>query len=335
MTAHIRLGIVGFDHWYAGIPFAQKAAADPVVELRSVVDRDPARARHVANLTGCDRTSTDPSFVIDDPEIDAIACFASVDQSADLCIAAAEAGKHIVSVKPLAMTLRDADRVVDAVDSAGVFFVPSESRRGSPLARRLSELVHSGHLGELRGGTFTMNSSLPAAWPGADTPGWWVDPGRTPGGGWIDHAVYQVDRMWWLFQSPVAQVTGTVANIAHPDLAVEDYGHAVFTLASGAVVTVEDTWTAPKGAFVNRAHLVGSEGAAFYDSACGVFATVRDGGEWTFTKLPTDTFDTLETIVTAIREGEHPTSTVHTARATLAACLDFYASAGRRTTRNA
>ncbi|MYW04664.1 Gfo/Idh/MocA family oxidoreductase [Streptomyces sp. SID3343] len=328
--APLRIGVIGFDHWYAAIPFARKIAAEPAVRLRALVDRDPARVRHVADLTGCERTSTDPAFVLDDPEIDAIACFTSVDQSPDLCVAAARAGKHIVSVKPLATTLAEADRIVAEVERAGVVFVPSESRHTSPLAVRLAGLVNSGRLGELRAGTFAMHSGLPVAWPGStEGPGWWADPARTAGGAWIDHAVYQLDRMNALFGSPVAEVTGTVADIAHPGLPVEDYGHAVFTLQSGAVVTVEDTWIAPAGTSSTRAHIVGSEGAVFHSTATGTLGVAEAGGEWSFTKLPADTFDTVEVLLAAVNDGVTPGSTVRTARQTLAACLAFYEAARR------
>lgn len=327
MTA-IRFGIIGLDHWYAAIPFAQRIAEADALELVRVVDAESGRAEDVVGRTRQGRAGVEAAEILDDPGIDVVACFTSVDRAADLSVAAARAGKHIVSVKPLALTLADADRVVAAVEEAGVHFVPSESRHGSPLARRLGALVHSGAVGELRSGTFAMNSSLPISWPGASDPGWWVDPARTPGGGWIDHAVYQIDRMRWLFGSPVARVTGTVANIAHHDLAVEDYGHAVFTLESGAVVTIEDTWVAPRGGFRNTAHLVGSEGEIIWDTVSGRLA-VLTGGEWTFAPLPADTFDTIETITAALTDGTPPPAGVRDARDTLATCLDFYRAAGR------
>lgn len=326
-SSAIRIGIIGLDHWYAAIPFAQKAATQAGITLQAIVDRDPARSRRVTQLTGCTRTSTDPASVIDDPHIDAVACFTSVDQSPELCIAAARAGKHIVAVKPLAMTLAEADRVVEAVEGAGVHFIPSESRRSSPLALRLSEWIHSGRLGELRSGTFAMNSSIPAAWPGTNDPGWWVDQKRAPGGGWIDHAVYQIDRMQWLFDSPVATVTGQIGNIAHPSLEVEDYGHAIFHLDNGAVVTLEDTWIASPGASTTRAQLVGSEGSLFYDSTLNLFGTAAHGAEWTVTKMPTDAFDTLDVLGAVMRETTSLSSTVRTARQTLALCLAFYDAA--------
>ncbi|MGW3489083.1 Gfo/Idh/MocA family protein [Streptomyces sp. NPDC001054] len=325
--APLRIAVIGFDHWYAAIPFARRVAADPAARLVALVDRDPARTAHVAHLTGCTRTSTDPATVLSDPDVDAIACFTSVDQNPELCVAAARAGKHIVSVKPLALTLADADRVVAEVERAGIVFVPSESRHTSPLALRLRELLDSGRLSEPRAGTFAMDSGLPSAWPGStEGPGWWADPARTAGGAWIDHAVYQIDRVQALFRSPVAHVTGTVGNLVHPGLPVEDYGHAVFTLESGAVVTVEDTWIAPPGTSSTRALVVGSEGAVQYSTATGTLGFAPKGGEWAFSRLPDDTFDTLDVLLAAVREGTAPRSTVRTARQTLATCLAFYAA---------
>lgn len=330
----VRFAIVGLDHWYAAIPFAEKVASCETSELYAIVDRDVDRAEEVGARTGCRRTSADLVGIIDDPQVDVVACFTSVDASAELCIAAAEAGKHIVSVKPMAMTLSEADRVVEAVEHSGVHFVPSESRRRSPLALRLSDLIHSGQLGDLRAGTFAMHSSLPMAWPGAADPGWWVDPKRVPGGGWLDHAVYQLDRMEWLFESPVIDISGSIARIANPELALEDYGHAVITLESGAVVTIEDTWIAPRGAGSNRGHLVGSAGAVQWDRTIGLLGVATADGEWTFSKMPSDTFDTFETVLAAIATGAHAgpanDSPVRRARRTLQLCLDFYAAAEDR-----
>lgn len=332
MPSHIRFGIIGLDHWYAAIPFAERMATSDQTELVRIVDRAAGRADEIGRRTGCEQTSTDPDAIIDDPGIDVVACFTSVEQNADLCIRAARAGKHIVSVKPVAMSLPEADRVVDAIEDSGVTFVPSESRRRSPLARRLSDLIHTGRIGELRSATFGMHSGVPRGWPGGTDPGWWVDPGRAPGGGWIDHAVYHLDRMQWLFDSDVTEISGAVANIARPDLAVEDYGHAVLRLGSGAVVTIEDTWIAAPGASSNSGFILGSQGSVQWDSTTGLFGTAYAGDEWNFTRMPTDTSDSFDTIVAAIQDGDQPSATVRTARNTLRLCLDFYRAAGKPVT---
>ncbi|WP_020500360.1 Gfo/Idh/MocA family protein [Sciscionella marina] len=325
MDNPVRLGILGLDHWYAAIPLAERAAADPAVDLRVIADPDPERATHVSRLTGGVRTSTDFEAVLADDGIEAIACFPSLERSPALTIAAARAGKHIIGVKPLARTLAEADAVVEAVEQAGICYVPSEARRDSPLSRRLAELVRSGRIGELRSGAFSMHSGLPKSWPGSEAPGWFADPACVPGGGWIDHSVYHLDRLRHLFDSPIASITGTVTNLAYPELPVEDYGHATVVLGNGAVVGVEDTWIAPPGCSSNRVQLVGSAGAIYYDSMS--LGVADAGGEWSFTALPPDPFGNLDALLAVLRHGAQPSATVHTARATLAACLDFYATA--------
>ncbi|MFC7620836.1 Gfo/Idh/MocA family protein [Microlunatus sp. GCM10028923] len=322
----IGFGIIGLDHWYAALPFAARVATDPATRLVAVVDGDLDHARQAA---GDAATGTDPALVLEDPAVDVVAIFTSVDRNPELCRAAAAAGKHIVSVKPLAMTLAEADTIIEAVDAADVILVPSEARRVSPLARTLAELVHSGRLGDLRSGSFEMNSSLPRSWSDAPADGgWWVDPDRVPGGGWLDHAVYQLDRIAWLFASPVASITGTIGRIAHPDLRVEDYGHAILTLDSGAVITVEDTWVAAPGAFSHRAQLVGSRGSVWYDHGLGLFGQALDGEPWTYRRLPEDGSDTVDLMITALRDGTRPAADARTARDVLATALRFYEAAG-------
>lgn len=319
-------GIVGVDHWYSAMPLARQLAADPATRLVAVVD---AAVDHAKVIAGDAVVGTDPALVLEDPAIDVVAIFTSVDRNAELCRAATAAGKHIISVKPLAMTLAEADAIIEAVEAAGVIFVPYEARRTSPLARTLSDWVHSGRLGELRSGSFELTSSLPRGWiDGPADGGWWVDPDRVPGGGWLDHAVYQLDRIAWLFASPVASITGTVGRIAHPDLRVEDFGHAVLTLESGAVVSVEDSWLAAPGVFSSRAQLVGSRGSLWYDSALGLLGQATGDEPWTYRRLPDDGSDAVDLMITALRDGIRPDrADARTARAVLATALDFYAAA--------
>ncbi|MFE6996138.1 Gfo/Idh/MocA family protein [Microbacterium sp. NPDC057659] len=321
----LRIAVLGLDHWYAGIPFAQAVVAHPETELVVIADTDAAHAAEVAGDLGV-AWSDDPAAALARDDVDAVACFTSVDRSAALCIAAAEAGKHIVSVKPLAMDLAGADAVVEAVERAGVVFVPSEARRTSALALRLRELTDE--LGPWISGTFSMNSAVPSPWPGQSGPSWWLDPSKAPGGGWIDHAVYQIDRMRWLFDSPVRDVSGVYGRLRHEDLAVEDYGHAVFMLESGAVVTVEDTWIAESGDSLTEMHLVGERGSVHLVSRTGTLAVTRDRA-WVEEPAADDRFDTLDVLVRAVLHSEVSTAGVRSSRETLDAALRFYANAVR------
>lgn len=323
----LKIAVLGLDHWYAAIPFARATADGADTELVLVVDADAARAQEIADELQVP-WSTDFDAALANPDVDAVACFTSVDRSPALCIAAAAAGKHIVAVKPLALTREAGAEVVAAVEAAGVVFVPSEARRTSPLARELSRIVHSGSIGTLTSGTFAMHSAVPAPWRGRRGDSWWVDPLRAPGGGWVDHAVYQIDRMRWLFGSEVADVTGVYGTLRHPELRVEDYGHAIVTLESGAVVTVEDTWIGNGGDSFTTMHLVGTAGSVHIDTRNGALEVAGSDG-WASTPLPADTFDTRDVLVRAVAGEEPPSADVHSALATLDVALRFYENAAR------
>ncbi|MEP6843824.1 MAG: Gfo/Idh/MocA family oxidoreductase [Pseudolysinimonas sp.] len=331
MTRALRFGIVGLDHWYSAIPLARSLASDERFELVSIAHSDVDRAQAVAADVGSPRVTNNVDELIDDVNIDVIASFVSVDQNPQVCIAAANAGKHIMSTKPLARTLAEADDVVSAVQNAGVVFIPGESRaRESELSQLLAGWVQSGLLGTITSGSFTLSGSLPESWSGADDAGWWVDPAKTPGGGWVDHSIYQLDRMRWLLGEEVAGVSGRVGNHIHHDLEVEDYGHAIVTFSGGATFAMEDTWTAPAQGSRTSMSLVGTAGAVSLDSATGLISLSDRSGPlagWVHAKAPSDGAAGIESMLAAVSDPSQAIATVVDGWNNLAACLAFYESA--------
>jgi predicted dehydrogenase len=330
MNSPTRFGVVGLDHWYSAIPLAQAVAGDPRAELVAVADLSIDRANEVAAKTGEPRTTTSFQEVIEDESIDVIASFVSVDQNPDVCVAAARAGKHIVSVKPLARTLAEADRIVQAVNAAGVTFTPGESRsRSADQNQLLHEWVTSGRIGRVTSASFALVGGLPRSWPDATDPGWWADPARVPGGGWIDHSLYQIDRMRWLLGEQVAEVSGRVANLLHPDLPVEDYGHAILRFDGGSITTIEDTWSGPAGGWRITTSIIGTDGAIALDTSTGLVSVMETSGPhkgWHHFKSPSDHTVGLDAILRAAT-GQGHLATVEDAWENLAATVAFYEAA--------
>src|SRR5882757_1625457 len=197
MPAPVRFAVVGLDHWYSAVPLAESLAARSDTELVAISDSSIDRAKEVAAPFGDIRVTDSGQELIDDPSIDAIASFVSVDANPAVCVAAAAAGKHILSVKPLARTIEEADRIVTAVKAAGVVFLPAESRgREAAQNQQLRQWIGDGKFGDITSATFLLSGGgLPSGWPGDKDPGWFTDPERAPGGGWIDHSIYQIDLM--------------------------------------------------------------------------------------------------------------------------------------------
>ena len=359
----IRIGVVGLDHWYWAFSFAGAVAEHAGAAIVAVADAEGDRAAMYARRYGVDRATTYMNEVIGDPAIDLIASFVSVDQNPAVCIAAAQASKHILSVKPLARTLPEATAIREAVRAHGMHFIPAEATwLLSEQNRQLRAWIAEGRLGEILTATFSLWSSLPRSWPNEDErivswpqipgsdqggswpqaagstsggagnpgPGWYTDPQRAPGGAWIDHSVYQIALLRWLLDDEVREVAGHVKKLKYPDLAVEDYGLATLQFQRGAFATIENTWTAPPGAFRFSMSLAGTAGAVAYDSITGRLALA--GGFPPFRgwvqAAPRTLYSTgLDHLVAVVRGVEQPIATVDDAWRTLAVCRAFYEAA--------
>lgn len=332
MPKRLRIALVGLDHWYSAIGLARSLAGHESIDFVGLADINEAHAREVAEEICVSTWTTDLMQFVNDPTVDVIASFVSVDKNPDIVIPAAQVGKHIISVKPLARTLEEATRIVDAVREAGVVFIPSESRsRQTEQNQYLKQLVDNGTLGTIVSGNFTLISSLPQGWPdGPADGGWWADPARVPGGGWIDHAIYQIDRLRWLLGERVVAVSGRTANLIHKNLGVEDYGHAIVEFESGAMVSIEDTWSGPAGSWRISSVLVGTEGALNIDTQSPQMSVFRHGDNagWQSEPTPPDNADLIQPLLDQIT-GQTSTSlgSVEDAWDNLAVSIAFYEAA--------
>jgi len=112
----VRFGVVGTGFWARRV-HAAGLAEHPDAELVGVWGRDATRALQAGaefDVPGTD----DLAWLLD--RVDAVAVAVPPDVQVPIAVAAAEAGKHLLLEKPLALTVADADRVVDAVRTAGV-----------------------------------------------------------------------------------------------------------------------------------------------------------------------------------------------------------------------
>jgi predicted dehydrogenase len=332
MTKKLRLGIVGLDHWYAGLAIADEVSRSDAYELVAIAHRHEQRGRETAAKHGAEFT----------PEYEALASRADLDVVATACYtsenpalvaAAARAGSHVLSVKPIAMTVAQADQVRAAVRAAGVRFMSFESGyRIGPTFRQIKEWVDGGRIGTVLSAYTVLRSGLPTQeWPGVPARTWWLDPSKTPGGGWIDHSIYHVDFLRWLLGDEVARVGGEVANLKHQDIApLEDYGSAQLTFRGGAKATVEVTWTGTPGAGLNRIDIVGTAGQIVWDpSVSGKIALVGQGDlpGWVLVGAPQRPAGSGAHLAEALSAGAETAGTVDDARANLAVCEAFYRGA--------
>src|SRR5690606_35068570 len=159
---------------------------------------------------------------------DALVIGAETSLHAALVEQATAAGKAIVLQKPLALTMAEADRIVDAVEKSGVRFTLAWQMRVDPQNRRMRELVQRDELGQVY--MVRRRHGLPTqTWPDF-AQSWHVKP-ELNRGMWADDAAHAIDFVYWLFGMPET-VSAEIATLRNPQIP-DDHGVAVFRYADG------------------------------------------------------------------------------------------------------
>lgn len=130
-------------------------------------------------------------------EIDLVHIATPVAEMPDCTIRAARASKHIVLGKPMAMTMEQADRMVEAVETSGVHCVAFQGikRLGRLPSDNLKARIEAGEIGEIRVMHQTSRWSIAEDWYRSGSPGWFADPKCVPGGAFIDEGIYAIDLL--------------------------------------------------------------------------------------------------------------------------------------------
>ncbi|HEX4214365.1 MAG TPA: Gfo/Idh/MocA family oxidoreductase [Candidatus Dormibacteraeota bacterium] len=333
MSEPIRIALVGLDHWYSAFPVADEAARHPEVELCGIAHDDRDRAGELARRVGVERVEQEPMALVEDPAVEAVISFIDCRRNPDVVIAAAERGKHVLSIKPVARTLEEATRVRDAVRKAGIHFLPAESRpRLSTYQRQLRAWFDEGRFGKLISAQASLWAGIPQQWHDDPTPGWFTDPERAPR--------RRLDRPQHLPDRPPSRAArrgggrdlGPDRQPQAPGPADGGLRHLHPGLRGRGDATLEDTWTNP-GAFQSGNVLVGTEGAVRLDVAARRLSVAGnfDGFKgWVEVAAPVSHVEGLDHFVDLIRGRAEPVAGVDDAWRNLAVTLAFYEAARSR-----
>jgi predicted dehydrogenase len=149
-VALIGAGFMGKAHSlaYVAMPmFFHPAPAYPV--RKTIVDISDSVAADAAIRFGFEKSSGDWHSVINDPEIDIIDIATPNHLHAEIAIAAAAAGKHIISEKPLARSGAEAKTMYDAVKNAGIVHMVAFNYRRTPAVALAKKYIEEGAIGEI------------------------------------------------------------------------------------------------------------------------------------------------------------------------------------------
>ena len=146
--APLTVGVVGLGYW--GPNLARNFDAMSSTQLRWCCDgRAEVRDRHARQFREA-RFTADLDDLLADPQLDAVVLATPVPSHAELAIRVLEAGKHCFVEKPLAQTVADAERAVEAQRRSGKVLMVGHLLQYHPGVNKLKEIADSGELGDIR-----------------------------------------------------------------------------------------------------------------------------------------------------------------------------------------
>jgi myo-inositol 2-dehydrogenase/D-chiro-inositol 1-dehydrogenase len=246
-------------------------AQTPGVDVVAIADPQLSKAEQLAATVGA-RACVDLEQVLD-LGTDIISVCTPPRSHADLTVRALEAGRHVLCEKPVARTVRDAERIRQAAERSDRVAMVAHVSRFEPDHCSAKELVDSGAIGEVAMMVHSMTTSL----PGWSEGGWLARPEES-GGPLLDLAVHSFDYLAWVIGSPAVRVHAVAADSpAGP----ATYALATVRYANGAMGQVEASWAHPPArGFKAMVEILGTEGRISwdYDAINGGAIHLADGG---------------------------------------------------------
>jgi predicted dehydrogenase len=340
----IRVGLIGSG--FISAIHHESLSRIPGVEVVAVASPSPQRSERFASERGIPHAFRDVEDLLGLRAIDLVIVGVPNHLHHDITIQAAEAGKHVVVEKPMALNVAQCDRMIEACRRAGVILGYAEELCFAPKYVRVKELVDQGALGQIH----LVKQSEKHDGPHS---GWFYDIGLSGGGVTFDMGCHAIEFFRWIFganspggKAQIANVYAQMGTYVHGEKTQgDDESILILNFEGGGVGLAEESWTKP-GGMDDRVEVFGSEGQVYADllygnslrtySRRGYAYAVEKAGDtsgWTFPVFeeiwnygfPQE----MEHFISCIRDGKTPRENGEDGRAVVEAIHALYESARR------
>jgi myo-inositol 2-dehydrogenase/D-chiro-inositol 1-dehydrogenase len=230
----MRVGIVGAGTMGQAHAAAWKNLASKGAELAGFLSRSGS-AEKLAKEYNVKHYTDYASMLAD---VDIVDLCVPTDRHKDMTVEAAQAGKHVICEKPIALTLDDGRAMIDACEKA----VVASGQIGKPAVIRLTRASYPPHKA---------------------IDNWFLDEVRS-GGMILDLMIHDYDYARWI-AGDVTRVYARSARAMRPE-AEGDYALVTLRFASGAIAHIEGGWAYPPGFFRTSIDIAGTDGLLEWSS---------------------------------------------------------------------
>jgi len=253
-------------------------------------------------------------------DVDAVVVATPNAQHHEVAIAAARAGKHVLTDKPMARTTAEADAMIAVADEHAVVLVPFQNTRFMAPFVAAHDAVTAGRVGDVTGLRTAFGHGGPQAW--APNATWFFDKELAGGGCLIDLGVHVIDLVRYVTSDDIVEVGALLNGDAD---GVEVDAQLLVRFRRGAIGTVHASWSSRSGPD-HQLTVVGTEGTLHLDTRAALTLYPIDG-ERERVALPHATSSPLDEFLAAVRGERAPTVTAADGRAAVAVVQAAYTSA--------
>ena len=300
----IRWGVIG-----AG-GFADRVAIPGLLAakgnaLQAVMVRDQERAESLARKYGVSEAYDSIESLVRSETIDAVYVCSPLHLHEAHTTAAANAGKHILCEKPMALDVSSCDRMIEACRATDVKLMIGFMLRFHPHHRRIREMIQEGTLGQI-----VEARTQRSFWYPSQPDNWRQDPARGLAGGLADVGSHAIDLLRFLL-GEIVEVSAMTDTLVH-EYAVEDLAVVLLRFASRAIGIADTSFAIPRSRALLE--IYGTEGTIFAERVQGhelcVRCSLRDGSDEEI-NLPAPNLYTeeFEHFATCISEDREPSIT--------------------------
>ena len=181
---------------------------------------------------------TDYKKMIEENKLELVSVATESGIHAEIAIYCIEHGINVIIEKPMAMSIADANKIIDLSEKMGVKVSACHQNRFNIAVQEMRKAVENGRFGKLSHGSIHVRWNrnqdyyTQAPWRGT----WEQD-----GGALMNQCIHGIDLLRWMMGDEVEEIYGVTRQQFHHYLEAEDIGMAVVKFKNGAVATIEGT----------------------------------------------------------------------------------------------
>jgi len=181
---------------------------------------------------------SDYQLMLQEQDVDVVVIATESGKHAEIGLFCLAAKKHAIIEKPMALSTKDADRMIACAKENGVKLCVSHQNRFNLPIQKLRGAIEAGRFGRIFAGNarilWNRNEDYYTQAP-------WRGTYAQDGGCLMNQCIHNIDLLQWMLGDEITAVQAMVANYVHPYIEAEDYGSIQLQLKNGAIGNVEGT----------------------------------------------------------------------------------------------